>query len=197
MCLYLSLKTIIYRGMCRICTIFIWKWPLLCSERARLNWKCPLPHIHIYHMSSRASFPEYQPLCDTKTLARYVTGIGWHNAPGHLCHLGADILVCHPRRHVILIMYTVASTQIVFGDNLCRYTCTCGAYCRPSWYIVIGYNMCRYRPSFSKSKGQQYRQNMLATFIMKQVVPKMLIMLSHSTLLYSESSHVIFTVIKH
>ena len=30
-------------------------------------------------------------------------GIGWHNAPGLSCHLGADILVCHPRSHVIYV----------------------------------------------------------------------------------------------
>ena len=28
---------------------------------------------HIYHMSSRATIPEYQLLGDTKALARYVT----------------------------------------------------------------------------------------------------------------------------
>ena len=27
----------------------------------------------------------------------------WHNAPGLLCHWGADILVCHPRSHVIYV----------------------------------------------------------------------------------------------
>ena len=30
-------------------------------------------------------------------------GIGWHNASGPSCHLGADILVCHPRNHVIYV----------------------------------------------------------------------------------------------
>ena len=45
-----------------------------------------------YHMSSRATISEYQPL-----------GVGWHNAPGLSCHIGADILVCHPRSHVIYL----------------------------------------------------------------------------------------------
>ena len=30
-------------------------------------------------------------------------GIGWHNAPGLSCQLGADILVCLPRSHVIYV----------------------------------------------------------------------------------------------
>ena len=53
---------------------------------------------NIYHMSSRATIPEYQPLGYTKDF-----GIGWHNAPGLSCHLGADILVCHPRSRVIYV----------------------------------------------------------------------------------------------
>ena len=90
-----------------------------------LFWKGPFklkvsftPYTHISHVFSGVFSRISAPLWH-KSLG----GIGWHNAPGHLCHLGADILVCHPRRHVILIMYTVASTQIVFGDNSCRYTC--------------------------------------------------------------------------
>ena len=43
----------------------------------------------------------------------------WHrvtyNAPGLLCHLWADILVCHPRSHVIYGMYNVKYVQLVRG----------------------------------------------------------------------------------
>ena len=34
-------------------------------------------------------------------------GIGWHNAPRLSCLLGANILVCYPRSHVIYGLYTV------------------------------------------------------------------------------------------
>ena len=40
---------------------------------------------NIYHMSSRSTIPEYQPLGDA-------FGIEWHNTPGLSCHLGADNL---------------------------------------------------------------------------------------------------------
>ena len=32
---------------------------------------------------------------------------GWHNAPVLSCHLGTDILACHPRSHVIYVYYNV------------------------------------------------------------------------------------------
>ena len=68
---------------------------------------------NIYHMSSWATIPEYQPLNDTKALGCYVTrcwkpwrvmspdaeGIGWHNAPGLSCHaLTCYVTLC--RRHI-------------------------------------------------------------------------------------------------
>jgi hypothetical protein len=36
-------------------------------------------------------------------------GIGWRNTPGLSCHLGKNILVYHPRSHVIYCMYIVCS----------------------------------------------------------------------------------------
>ena len=50
-------------------------------------------------MSSRATIPEYWPLGDTKALAGYVTRCRQRSS----CHLGADILVCLPRSHVIYV----------------------------------------------------------------------------------------------
>ena len=75
-------------------------------------------------MSSRATIPEYQPLSDTKALAR-------HNAPGLSCHLGADILVCHPQSHVIFvychsnaicrISNNISGLFVSAGTVTCRY----------------------------------------------------------------------------
>ena len=58
---------------------------------------------NIYHTSSRATIPEYQPL-------------GWHNAPGLSCHLVADILVCHPRSHDILFMPCIYANVLVVAE---------------------------------------------------------------------------------
>ena len=48
------------------------------------------------HMSSRATIPEYFSLGDTKALrvmSPSAFGIGWHNAPGLSCYIGANVLV--------------------------------------------------------------------------------------------------------
>ena len=62
-------------------------------------------------MSSRTTIPECQPLGHTKALVLYsvsyplpsASGNIHCNAPGLSCHLGADILVCRPRSHVIYV----------------------------------------------------------------------------------------------
>ena len=58
----------------------------ICDITWKLIQKCYIIHIHVYHMASRVTYQNR-----------------WHNAPGLSCHLGADILVCHPRSHVIYV----------------------------------------------------------------------------------------------
>ena len=48
---------------------------------------------NIYHMSLRA--------CRKPS----ALVIGWYNAPGRSCHIGPDILLCHPWSHMWIMYY--------------------------------------------------------------------------------------------
>ena len=59
----------------------------------------------IMHISQgfEGDITEYQSRGNTKALALSAFNIVWHNAPGLSCRRGADILVCHPRSHVVYV----------------------------------------------------------------------------------------------